>query len=437
MRVGLIGNMNNNNFSLLRYFRDLGADAHLLLCTNDGLGSLSHFRPESDTWDMTPWSPYVHHTRIPNAPIAAFDAPISSLFHAKYRLSAWRYGNRDIVAPVTAQDVATTYASCDRLIGSGMSPATLLRAGRALDVFYPYSTGVEFYKTGEFLSRGQGLWGLNRWVISQVAKKQAAGIRRAKHVLNADMGMTDHVLRELGVEPVKLAIPMIYDREKLPLQAPSPVLKHAFDCISGSEFTLLHHARLSWRNPGQYSEQAWIKENKNNDAFIRAFAELVATRPALKPMLLLVEYGPDLDATQQLIAQLGIAPHVHWLPKMARRELMWLLSKVSVGVGEFYDVPRTIWGGTGWETLASGKPLLQGFQFAEGEFEAIYGHPPPPMLPVWSQQNILPHLLDMADHPERRDAIGQAAKAWFAEHNGIGLARKWLDLLLTTDRQSV
>ncbi len=116
---------------------------------------------------------------------------------------------------------------------------------------------------------------------------------------------------------------------------------------------------------------------------------------------------------------------------------MWLLSKVSVGVGEFYDVPRTIWGGTGWETLASGKPLLQGYQFAEGEFEAIYGHPPPPMLPVWSAQNILPHLLDMADHPEKREAIGQGAKAWFAEHNGIGLARKWLDLLLTTDRKSV
>ena len=31
MKVALIGNMNNNNFSIMRYFRDLGIDAHLIL----------------------------------------------------------------------------------------------------------------------------------------------------------------------------------------------------------------------------------------------------------------------------------------------------------------------------------------------------------------------------------------------------------------------
>ena len=71
MKIAVVGNMNNNGFALMRYFRDLGADAHLLLNANDGTGDLSHFRPDSDTWNISAWSPFIHQTDIPNAPIAA------------------------------------------------------------------------------------------------------------------------------------------------------------------------------------------------------------------------------------------------------------------------------------------------------------------------------------------------------------------------------
>jgi hypothetical protein len=114
---------------------------------------------------------------------------------------------------------------------------------------------------------------------------------------------------------------------------------------------------------------------------------------------------------------------------MDRRELMLIIPQISVGVGEFYEIPKMIWGGTGWEVLASGKPLLQGFNFEPGEFKENYGYPPPPMLPVRNQEDILGHLLEMADHPDKREVIGQGAKAWFDEYNGIGLAKKWLELL--------
>ena len=45
MKIVILGNMNNNGFALMRYLRDLGADAHLFLFANDGTGSLSHFAP--------------------------------------------------------------------------------------------------------------------------------------------------------------------------------------------------------------------------------------------------------------------------------------------------------------------------------------------------------------------------------------------------------
>ena len=216
---------------------------------------------------------------------------------------------------------------------------------------------------------------------------------------------------------------------------PSQCLKDAWRAIANSKFTLLHHSRLMWRNPGNYSSQAWENENKNNDWLLYAFADLLKIRPHLKSVLLIVEYGPDVAATKRLAAELGIEASIHWLPKMDRKELMWLLSRVSIGVGEFYVVPRTLWGGTGWEALASGKPLLQGFNFEAGEFERIYGYPAPPMLPVRRRVDILPHLLDMADKGVKREHIGQGAKQWFDRHNGISLARQWLDLLMASPSQ--
>ena len=65
-RIAIIGNMNNNGFSLLRYFRDLGADAYLLTFSTDGVGNLSHFSPEADTWDIDNWKAFIRPLGMPN-----------------------------------------------------------------------------------------------------------------------------------------------------------------------------------------------------------------------------------------------------------------------------------------------------------------------------------------------------------------------------------
>ncbi len=54
-KVALIGNMNNGNFALTRYLRDVGVDAHLLLFDNE----LKHFHPSHDTYDKA-YQSYVH-----------------------------------------------------------------------------------------------------------------------------------------------------------------------------------------------------------------------------------------------------------------------------------------------------------------------------------------------------------------------------------------
>ena len=88
-----------------------------------------------------------------------------------------------------------------------------------------------------------------------------------------------------------------------------------------------------------------------------------------------------------------------------------------------------VWGGTGWEALASGRPFLQAFHFKEGEFEEIFGYPPPPILQVREKEDILKHFLYILDNPIQISLLGDACKQWFENYNGIGIARRWLSLL--------
>ena len=430
MKIGLIGNMNNNNFALMRYFRDLGVDAHLLLYINDGQGTISHFKPEYDTWDIEKWAPYILQTNIPNAPVSALDFPLSWLVAGRAMFRTCLGLQEGWAQCVSRRQIRNAYTGFDRLVASGISPATLLRANLRLDIFYPYSTGVEFLETGEFVaqfSTGSKYFNLIR---RKVAERQAKGVMSAFNSVNSEMAVTQDTFLSIGVTPRVLNTPSVYNRERLPDLAPTENLHRIAGLIRSTSFSIFHQSRLMWKNNGQFSDEDWRLESKNTQWLIHAFAQLVLARPELKPLLLIIEYGPDVGPTKQLAKELGIADCIEWLPKMGRRELLWVLSRVSVGCGEFYDVPKMIWGGTGWEALASGKPLLQGFNFELGEFEQIYGSPQPPMLPVRAQEDILVHLLEMADKPEKCEEIGQNAKIWFNRYNGIGLARKWLDILM-------
>ncbi len=131
MKIALIGNMNNNNFALMRYFRSLGVDAHLFLFSDDGIGDHRHFRPDCDTWDIDQWKPYIHRLSVPNSPIA--------LFGAWGRFARQIFGKHkqallDVYpAKFNVEDVRAEY---DVLIGTGISPAVFLQYRRCLDIFF-------------------------------------------------------------------------------------------------------------------------------------------------------------------------------------------------------------------------------------------------------------------------------------------------------------
>lgn len=432
MKIGLIGNMNNINFSLMRYFRDFGVDARLLLYSNDGTDTLQHFRPECDTWSMQRWSPYVERTNIPNALVAALDSPASWLVSGRSLLRRLLGLQSVWIPPVSRAQIRKAYSGYDRLIAAGISPATLQRINRPLDLFYPYSLKVEYLEESAFAAQLQASRGQANALLRAIRRSQARGIARARLTLVSDDGVTRDALNAVGARSRVCAIPMVYTGDPMPEQPPTEALREIDRQIAGASISILHHARLMWVNHGGFTEAQWRYESKNNHWFFKAFAAVVHARPDLRFRLLIVEYGPDVNEAKRLVKDLGIADVVTWLPMMERRELMWILSRVTIGVGQFYDFPKVLWGGTAWEVLAAGKPLIQGFAFGDGEFERLYGYPPPPMLAVASESDVRAQLERVVADPRQLSDMGRRARGWFDRYNGVGLARQWLDCLALT-----
>src|SRR5687767_3155159 len=102
--------MNNNFFCLMRYLRDNGVEAELLLLE----GEDEHFLPNADSFD------------------GSFDKHIKKL--------SWGLNNFESISNST---VISDLRGYDILIGCGPVPAFLDRAGLKLNIFIPY--GSDFY----------------------------------------------------------------------------------------------------------------------------------------------------------------------------------------------------------------------------------------------------------------------------------------------------
>ncbi|MBT7556720.1 hypothetical protein HN615_07320 [Candidatus Woesearchaeota archaeon] len=416
MKVAIIGNMNNNGFSIMRYFRDLGVDAHLFYFSNDSSWPMEHFSPEKDTWEFEKWKQYIHKLNIENCYLAITGNPIK------------------FILPPSKKNIKRIFSNYSIIVGSGIAPALFERIGLSLDIYYPYAIGVESVNDPEFLMQIRRSNFLRKFVLNYVRQKQIDGIKKAQHCLNSEMSLTKQTFREIGKDFIPLDIPMVYtgERNLAVSKLPSRILSLA-DKINKCDYKVFSHARLLWKREQQFSADEWDKTNKHSDWIIIGFSEFVKCHPEIRPLLVLTEYGADIVASKQLCKKLKIEKFVLWIPLMSRREIMYLLSICDIGIGEFMITPGVKWGGVGWEVLSSGKPLIQSFNFTEDNFFKIFGHKPPPILDAKSSSEITSHLVEMYINKDKRIQIGRRSREWFNEFNGIGLAEKWLALLSHED----
>jgi glycosyltransferase involved in cell wall biosynthesis len=431
MKVGLIGNMNNNNFALLRYFHDIGVDADLLLMADDGIGALTHFSPESDTWDIKKWAPHIKRLGVSNRFVSAIgnQIPWSLLFWSKYAmLRTIRSGLAVHAKPPAIENIRRLLQPYDYLIGSGITPALLKQVGRKLDIFYPYSSGVEWVGDAYMAAVLGSADILKRLAGRAVRLKQEKGILDARHVVTSDIGYTVPVFEKIGVCPLLLHIPMLY-KESSPASYPTE-LSSVLKSLERFDIRFISHTRHRWINTGEWDDLTWdTKHSKHNEWIITAYANFRRTCPSASSVLVLAEYGSDYVRTKQLCCELAIDNDVLWIPAMPRKYLLEVVSACDVGVGEFYSTPRMAWGGVGWEIMACGKPLIHGFNFEEGEYAEMYGTTPPPICAVSNTDQLNEWMIRLGQDQGLRQQLGKRCLDWFDQHNGRGLAQRWLELI--------
>ncbi len=411
MKIAIIGNMNNNGFALMRYFRDLGVDAHVFSYANDGEGTLAHFNPEADTWQIQRWGAFCHKTKF----ISGYESIVGI--------------PKKLIMPPPRSYFDATFDSFTHFVGTGIAPALFYRFNKRLDIFTPHGVNVEFLGCLEFCNRCSSGNLLRRAIHTYTRRMQEKGLRfNTTHILSPDHATNAYLLRN-SFSPKVVAMPMVYNREMGKEGSIPEHLTTILSTIKSHDFVVTSHASQDWLKPPFLSEQQFYHWNKRNNWLIEAFATLVRSRGHRNPLLVLFEYGANVSEAKALCSTLGIENNVLWVSKMARKYILIILKYSTIGVGEFTCCDRTLWGGTGWEVLASGKPLLQDFHFKDDEFEREYGYKAPPLLGVKKQDDIYTHLIAMMDSPESCKKIGHQAKAWFEEHNGIGLAAQWVQLL--------
>ena len=429
MRIGILGNMNNNGFSIFRYFLYLGYDAHLLLYDTDGKGSLRHFSVEKDTWDYTKYKNRIIRLNFSGSEFSALNPvdwfaskllnPIRSLVHiARFQHNF-----------VRKSTLMKSLSQFDVVIGSGIAPALFERADLKLDIFYPYSTGIEFFSAQEFTLKIQKSSRLKKKILKNVKNLQEQGLKNTTLCINTEFSLTKAAFDEMGIVTSNRIPPIIFNLEKAKETHYSKELRYLVQECKKREFNVISQARLLWVNKSGYPETAWARETKNNDWIIKGFQTFLKNNHNVNAALILFEYGPDVEETKSLIKALDIEDHVIWAPVMSRKEILCLMDFCHAGIGELVYDKTASWGGAGWEILSKGLPFLTSFNFSDKEFKDSYGFLKPPLFEVNKISDITKHLTIICKNNTSSKRTDRDTGTWFEKNMGIGAAKNLADIV--------
>jgi len=436
MKIALIGNMNNNNFALMRFFIDLGHESHLFLFSNEGIDESEHFNWENDTYVPEKWKKFIHRTPLINGHIQLFSNCFFSFlffsvihkFFSLLNLKGKSWLNPGKYRP--SKYLEHTFKEYDVTIGSGILPALFSNNKQIqLDLFYPYSLDIEFLlspaSTTNLHSKNFFSF-IIRPIIDLVKLKQIEGLKKTNILINSTL--SNKAFEAFNLKYFNLQVPLFYWKENFKIISDGKIEKNIIEQIKECDFSILMSSRQFWMPP-KIDDKSWIKsQSKNNHYLIKAFFNFRKRFPELKSKIFLLDYGKDVDKTKDLIRKIGIEDHIVWINKLPRKTLVSILSYVDISVGEFYQ-SESIWGGTAIEALALGKPFINGFIFNKLTFEKDYGFPPPPFIVANSVSEIEEQIVKLYSCKNYYQQVSYYSKKWFRENHGIVLAEKWLEII--------
>ncbi|MGE4291013.1 MAG: hypothetical protein AB7E32_02275 [Desulfovibrio sp.] len=367
MRVACLGNMNNNMFCLVRYLRDRGLDAHLLLLSHEH----AHYLPEADTYGRK-HEAYMH------------------------RLG---WGSEPDFAKTEPARIARDLAGFDAVIGCNYAPAFLHKAGRRLDIFCPH--GSDYYEVAFYTDE--------RGEPTPLARAQRAAIHEAAFIMapftNPDRERYWSAIDPTG-ERVAHPIPLLYLPEYSPERmalfwTPGTASRALASLREQHGLLVFQHVRQCWASP------ALVNDHKGNDVLLRGLARYVHDYGG-DAGLAAFEFGPDVAASKELARDLGLGDRICWLPAMQRKEIMPLLSLADVAALEF----RYSWitGGGLFESLAMSRPVLARRDDTLYPNRKLF-----PLLPAGNETEVAEQLDACATRPEAVATLGAKGRQWLEE----------------------
>lgn len=370
MNIALFGNMNNMLFQLARYLRD---EKHQ--CTLFLFEEFEWFLPSADS-----------HVKELDIEIKQLD---------------WKRNNIDSISKTEIKKIIKGF---DFYIGTDISPAYFFKAGYKLDIFYPHGSDLYEFPFPPFINKIPQLWELTNYFFG---KYQFNGIKEASCIaLDPSEDVFEIPLKLIkgnNIERIGSA-PFLYKNQyKLGFENSSTRINEFKELRSKYDLIIWQHISQDWSDRGPY------KINKGNHILIKGFNDYITKTPNKdKAILILLEYGGDVEKSKTYIKELGIENHVIWIPKMLRKDIMAALTQVDFGIGEL-GYRRWFSYGSIFEYMQTGLPTIH---HRDDTFYKEQGFDLYPMIDADNSEIITQTFLDFEVNKEKYKKMGQEARIW-------------------------
>ncbi|VVB66513.1 D-inositol-3-phosphate glycosyltransferase [Candidatus Gugararchaeum adminiculabundum] len=271
---------------------------------------------------------------------------------------------------------------------TSFSKFSLLKSLRSYDLLHTYAGASKyaqflgkpfiFYATGSDLHEIPYQSGISGALMRRSLKK-------AKKVLFSNANL----LRDISAFNLKeksVFIPQPMDTQSYGSAKPE-IFKGDYDLV------VFHPTRQHWRMKG-------------NDVFLRAFARASKKK---KMLLLMHEWGDDLQNSRQLVKQLGIGASVRFLPLTTLHSFYSRMAGVDLVADQF------VLGSMGLVTLgamAAGKPVIVSID--EKTHRSCYPDKVP-VLNASTEEEIYQLLISL--NKSKCSELGKAAQAWILKNH--------------------
>jgi glycosyltransferase involved in cell wall biosynthesis len=390
MKVALIDNMNNNFFSLARYLRDIGIDAHLYITTSTKQGINKHFIPENDTNEKINDLNYI------------YDFPVSY----NWKLLYWQ---------PSLSMIHNQFKDYDSVIAAGFSIAFLYKSRIKIDIAIP--SGSDFFDLP--IRVNNSFQEFIRYIMYK--RFQRLGFQATNYIIsNKDHFLMKSASKKLDVNLYDLAIPMVYNEENY--------ISDIWSFLSNNDFIVFNHSRQIWKtNCGlPIDDFKNFGGNKRNDKIITAFASFINFSSFKNPILVLFEYGVDVSFSKKLIKDLKIDNYVKWMPKLSRKNILAGLKLADFAVDQMRNNIVGI-GGTSLESMAMGIPTITYTNGVVIDPHSYYYQAP--FLDILESHEIESLFKDFEINKEKYKRIGIQSKKWYNDKVGKGIIYKYIELL--------